>query len=151
MKKLILILLVLFACTAIQAQSNSFFQPVSSNLFKKDLNAVKAVKTDVWLIRPAIALTAVQLNWNKTTKQFDASAFNQAGIGAGYQHFVELADGTAYNNYGFNAILLLGATQSEPSMSVALTGSFFNYVNVGGLYNFTLKSFGILTGVQLKF
>lgn len=151
MRKLILILIVFFACTVIQAQSNKFFQPVSSNLFKQDLNAVKAIKTDVWLIRPAITLTAVQLNWNKELKQFDASAFNQAGLGVGYQHFVELPDGSPYNNYGFNAILLLGAADLQPTMSVALTGSFFNYINVGGLYNFTNKAFGILTGVQLKF
>jgi hypothetical protein len=148
MKKVIFVLIL--AAFAVSISAQSFFRPVPKNLFTADQSAAKDLKSGLWLIRPAIAVTAVQLNWNKTLKQFDASAFNQAGLGVGYQHFID-NNGEVYNNYGFNAILLLGATDLQPSMSVALTGSFFNYINVGGLYNFTLKSFGILTGVQLKF
>lgn len=156
MRKLIVLLfLVVLSATGIaQDRSVAFFAPVPDNLFKTDTRGVRVIENaSVWLIRPAISITAVQLNWNKVTKQFDASALNSAGLGIGYQHFIEI-DGLPFNNYGINALLLLGAnvTQTEPAtVSIALTGSFLNFVNIGGLYNISQKTLGILTGVSLKF
>ena len=147
MKKALMV--ITLAMITIAGFSQGFFKPVDKNLFNKD----RAIKSDVWLIRPAISITAVQLNWNKTTKSFDASALNQVGLGAGYQHFIEV-NGVLFNNFGFNALLLLGADigETQPAtMSVALTGSLFNYVNLGALYSITNKTFGLLTGVTLKF
>jgi hypothetical protein len=154
MKKLITILL--FASLTLANYSQGFFKPVDRNMFTPKDNALKTLAiTQKWEFRPAIAISAVQLNWNKDKKQFDASAFNSAGIGIGYQHFIELPDGSPFNNYGFNGILLLGADDilnpTVPTISFAITGSFLQYVNIGALYNFTNKSFGILTGVSLKF
>lgn len=156
MKKLIILCFLArltFAGT-LQGQSVRFFAPVPDQLFQITANSPKAlVNPSVWLFRPAIAVTAVQLNWNKDTKSFDAAALNSAGMGIGYQHFIEV-NGLPYNNYGLNAILLLGADigQTEPAtMAIALTGSFLQFVNIGGLYNITYKSFGILTGVTIKF
>ena len=147
MKKALMV--ITLAMITIAGFSQGFFKPVDKNLFNKD----RAIKSDVWLIRPAISITAVQLNWNKTTKSFDASALNQVGLGAGYQHFIEV-NGVPFNNFGFNALLLLGADigETQPAtMSIALTGSLFNYVNLGALYSITNKTFGLLTGVTLKF
>ena len=147
MKKALMV--ITLAMITIAGFSQGFFKPVDKNLFNKD----RAIKSDVWLIRPAISITAVQLNWNKVTKSFDASALNQVGLGAGYQHFIEV-NGVPFNNFGFNALLLLGADigETQPAtMSVALTGSLFNYVNLGALYSITNKTFGLLTGVTLKF
>lgn len=150
MKKLII--LSFLACLTLAGTSQGFFKPVNRNMFVNSKTGLRTLEiTQKWEIRPAITITAVQLNWNKLTKQFDASAFNQAGLGIGYQHFIELPDGSPFNNYGLNAILLLGVQESEPGISFALTGSFLQYVNIGGLYSFTNKSFGILTGVNLKF
>jgi len=153
MKKLITLLF--FVILTITGFSQGFFKPVDSEMFKNDKGIRVLAVTQKWEFRPAITISAVQLNWNKGTKQFDASAFNSAGIGVGYQHFVELADGTPFNNFGFNGILLLGADDilnpTVPTISFAVTGSFLQYVQLGTLYNFTNKSFGILTGVNLKF
>lgn len=150
MKKLIIISFL--ACLTLAGMSQGFFRPVNRNMFANTKTGLRTLEiTQKWEIRPAITITAVQLNWNKLTKQFDASAFNQAGLGAGFTHFVELPDGTPFANYGINAILLLGVQEAEPGISFAVTGSFLQYVNIGGLYNLTTKSFGILTGVNLKF
>lgn len=152
MKKLILFLFLtgIFAAGTSQNVSQRFFRPVDNNLFK---TGVKAVNPSVWLFRPTVAVTAIQLTYNKDSKGFDASALNSAGFGVGYQHFVEV-NGLPYNNYGFNGLLLLGADVEniEPAtVSLALTGSFFTYINVGAIYNFTNKKVGILTGVTFKF
>lgn len=153
MKKLITLLF--FVVLTITGFSQSFFRPVNQEMFKKADGTKVLTVTQKWELRPAIAISAVQLNWNKLTKQFDASAFNSAGLGIGYQHFVELASGEPFNNFGFNGILLIGADNitysATPTISFAVTGSFLQYVNLGALYNFTNKAFGILTGVNLKF
>jgi hypothetical protein len=136
--------------TSAQNAPVKFFSPVPTDLFK---TGVKAVNPSVWLLRPMATITAIQLNWNKVTKQFDASALSSAGLGVSYAHFVE-ANGLPYNNFSVNALLLLGGNieATEPaSMSFAITGSFMNFVSLGGLYNFGNKSFGILTGVAIKF
>ena len=153
MKKtlLFLSLIAIFTCTNAQVK---FFQPVPDNLFKTDASGLKAVQNaNLWLFRPVATVTAVQLNWNKVTKQFDASALSSAGLGVSYAHFVE-SNGLPYNNFSANALLLLGASleNTEPAnISFAITGSFMNFVSLGGLYNFQSKSFGILTGVAIRF
>jgi hypothetical protein len=150
MKKVIILLF--FAALTLAGTSQGFFRPVDKNMFVNSKTGLRTLEiTQKWEFRPAITITAIQLNWNKLTKQFDASAFNQAGLGAGFTHFVELPDGTPFANYGINAILLLGVQEAEPGISFAVTGSFLQYVNIGGLYNFSNKAFGILTGVNLKF
>jgi len=155
MRKLIIVLFLATFSVAGYSQSkwDGFFKPVEQNLFAMESNSRDKAVTNVWLIRPAIAVTAIQLNWNKDTKQMDASALSSAGMGIGYQHFVEV-NGSPYNNYGFNALLLLGGNidgTTPASMSLAVTGSLFQFVNIGGLYNFSTKTFGILTGVTIKF
>jgi hypothetical protein len=152
MKKLIILFsfIAIFACTSAQERQVKFFAPVPNDLFK---TGVKVVNPSVWLFRPVATITAIQLNWNKVTKKFDASALSSAGLGISYSHFIE-ANGLPYNNFSANAFLLLGASleNTEPAnISFALTGSFMNFVSLGGLYNFQSKSFGILTGVAIKF
>lgn len=151
MKRLIIaLLLVVFATGSILGQDVGFFKPLPDNLFK---TGDKAVKQSVWLFRPAVTVTAVALQWNKELKAFDASALSSAGMGVGYNHFIEV-NGLPYNNFGFNALVLFGVDIQNPSpatMSLALTGNLFQYLNIGGLYNFSSKTFGVLTGVTVKF
>jgi len=133
----------------------SFFKPIPKDLFKSGtlLKAdVAATPTSVWLIRPAVSLTAVQLTWNKTTKEFDSQAFSSTGLGLGYQHYVEV-NGVPYNNFGFNALLLFVAdiTKQTASMAVVGTVSALKFVNVGAGYNFGTKSVLILTGITYNF
>ena len=156
MKKILALLFLAAFTISVSAQKApvKFFAPVPVDLFAKDASSLKTLENaSVWLLRPMATITAVQLNWNKVTKQFDASALSSAGIGISYAHFIE-ANSLPYNNFSVNALLLLGGNieATEPaSMSIALTGSFMNFVSLGGLYNFSSKSFGILTGVAIKF
>jgi hypothetical protein len=155
MKKLIFLLLLLIPVMGFsQNPFKGFFKPIAATTLEGRYSVgALTTSTGQFLFRPAIAITAVQLNWNKVTKQFDASALNQAGLGIGYQHF-KTDNGVIFNDFGFNAIVLLGADMNNPqpaNVSFALTGSFLQYVNLGCLYNFTGKNFGILTGVTLKF
>jgi hypothetical protein len=156
MKRIILFfaLVALFVTVSAQKAPVSFFSPVPVDLFAKDASSLKTLENaSVWLFRPVATVSAIQLNWNKVTKQFDASALSSAGLGISYAHFIE-ANNLPYNNFSVNALLLLGASleNTEPaSMSIALTGSFMNFVSLGGLYSFGSKSFGILTGVVIKF
>jgi hypothetical protein len=156
MKKLILLLslIAIFTCTNAQEHQVKFFSPVPKDLLTKDVNDLKTLQNaSVWLFRPVATITAIQLNWNKVTKQFDASALSSAGLGVSYAHFIE-ANGLPYNNFSVSTLLLLGASleNTEPAnVSLAVTGSFMNFISLGGLYNFQSKSFGILTGVNISF
>jgi hypothetical protein len=153
MKKLLMVMF-LATISLVGISQTGFFKPVPSNLFENKYKvSAEVVTPSVWLFRPSVAITAIQLNWNKATKGFDASALNSAGLGVGYQHYVEV-NGVPYNNYGFNILLLLGADieQKEPaSVSFAGTVSLLEWVNLGVVYNITAKQVGILTGVRLKF
>jgi len=146
MKKLIIFFAFLFIGIGLSAQ---FFRPVPKDLFSAELSADRTVKgTSVWLLRPAITITAVQWNWDKEAKEFNASAFQSAGMGIGWQHFrpTSATDPTPYTNYGANILLLLGQ-----DISIAGTFNGLGLINIGCLYNFTLKEPGILLGVQLHF
>lgn len=144
MKKLLLLISFLFILTGLEAQK--FFQPIPKDMFSAELTADRTVKgTSVWLPRPAINLTAIQWNYDKATKSFYATVFTSIGLGAGIMHYIDTPDGP-FNNYGINAMLLLGE-----NISGALTFSGLGILNLGVCYNITIKQFGLLTGIQLKF
>jgi hypothetical protein len=145
MKKLVLILLLLIPI----GLSAQFLKPVPHDLFTVEPTTDRTFRgSSIWLLRPAITVTAIQWNWDKELKQFEASAFQSAGLGVGWQHFIPTSatDPTPFNNYGANALLLLGT-----DISGAITFSGLGILNIGLLYNFTQKTPGILTGVQIKF
>lgn len=153
MRKLILILaLISFGITATaQDHWKGFFKPVTINPAVKDLGT--RAGTSVWLFRPTVSISAIQLVWDKTTKEFNATSLNSAGFGIGYQHFIDV-EGKPYNNFGFNALLLFDIVPTETAptaLSGALTVSAFQYLNVGAGYNFGLKTPFLLTGVTVKF
>jgi len=130
---------------------NGFFHPVKVNRqLVKELNQPIP---SAWLFRPAVSLSALQLNWNKETKGFDASAFESAGLGLGYQHYI-WNEGNPYNNWGANLLFLfpLKVQESVPAyLSVAATVDAFRLVNAGVGYNITLKTFFVLTGIAYNF
>lgn len=147
MKKLILLLLVIVSTVTISAQG--FFKPIPKDLFTAEPTADRTFKgTSIWLVRPAVTVTAIQWNWDKEAKQFNPTAFNSTGLGIGYQHFVPVSatDPTPYSNYGANILLLLGG-----DISGAVTFTGLGIINLGVLYNFTLKQPGILLGIQMRF
>jgi hypothetical protein len=123
-----------------------FLKPVPKNLFSEVTVDSKAKGNSIWMMRPAITVTAVQ--WNYKDGAFSANAFQSAGFGAGWQHFrpVSSTDLTPYNDWGVNGMILLGT-----DISAAVTVSGLGIINLGVLYNFTQKAPGILTGVQIRF
>ena len=156
LKTLILIFLLGGAglvCSA-QGTSTPFFKPVPKDLFKTVKISTNAAitPTSVWLFRPSAEITAIELVYNKTTKKFDSSPLSSAGPGLSYQHYVD-SNGVPFNDFGFNALLLIGTdiTQISPA-TLAVAGTVnYNVFNVGAGYNCGLKTFFILTGITLKF
>jgi hypothetical protein len=145
MRKLIITLLVIVSTVTISAQN--MFKPVPDDLFSKEPTADMKLKgNSIWLPRPAVTLTAIQWNWDSGT--FHATAFQSVGLGIGWQHFIPTSDAdlTPFNNFGFNALMLLGE-----NILGALTFSGLGILNLGVTYNLTIKQFGLLTGVSLKF
>jgi len=150
MKKLLIILFLAIGLSGIaQRPFSKFLSPVPNDLFKTvqtiDRDISVDQKSSVWLLRPSFTITAVQWNWNKDSTQFDAVTFQSAGIGVGWNHYTEV-NGLPFNNYGANALLLLGK-----DISAAVTFSGLGILNFGVVYNFTLKQPGLLTGIQIKF
>jgi hypothetical protein len=149
-KAMMIIVLMMIGGISFGQGKNSFFKPVTKDAFV--ISGQKAVSPSLWLFRPAVSLTAVQLTWNKTTKEFDSQPFSSAGLGVAYQHYIEV-NGLPYNNFGFNALLLFGApTAIDPaSMSVVGTITALKFISIGGGYNFGNKVPLILTGISYSF
>jgi len=150
MKKLLIFVFLMIGLSGMaQKPLKAFLSPVPNDLFKSALTIDRDITSDykasVWMLRPYIGVTAIHWNWDKDSKQFNASAFNSFGLGAGWQHFIEV-NGQPYNNYGANALLILGE-----QVSAAVTFSAFSLFNFGAVYNITLKQPGILTGVKIIF
>jgi hypothetical protein len=142
MKRLLLISVLL---VIISNTFGQFFKPVPRDLFSNVTADSRAKGSSIWLPRPSATISAVQWNYDKDAKTFNAIAFQSVGLGVGYQHFIE-ANGVPYNNYGFNALMLLGT-----DISAAVTCTALGIINAGICYNITLRQFGVLTGVQIRF
>lgn len=155
MKKvfLILSLLVIFVMGAsAQSPLKGFFAPVPDDLF--ETTAVRDIENPhVWLIRPAVGISAVAFAYNEEIKSFETSAFNKVMFGGGYQHFIEV-NGEPYNNFGVNALVCFDANPNDitkTGVTVAATVSALNFVNIGVARDFAAKKFLILTGITYSF
>ena len=150
MKKLLIIFFLAIGLSGMaQKPLKAFLSPVPNDLFNTiqtiDRDITVDQRSSVWLLRPSFTITAVQWNWDKVAKQFNATAFQSAGIGIGWNHYTEV-NGLPFNNYGVNALLLLGT-----DISAGITFSGLGIFNFGVVYNFNLKQPGLLTGIQIKF
>lgn len=150
MKKVILLLLIIFVTINIEAQSrwSGFWRPVEKSVL---VSKAPGDKTFEFKFRPAATMTAIQFDWDKEAKLFTASSFASAGIGAGLQHYIEQADGSLVNNYGFNALLVLDGSQGTAGAGIAITASALRFVSLGGGYSLTNKRFFLLTGIMYNF
>lgn len=148
MKKLIVILLLMLPLAAMaQGTFSGFFDKKAGSPFLVKAEGNKSVE---WFFRPAATLTAVQFTYDKDTKTFNSSTFSSAGVGVGFQHYVE-HNGVIVNNYGFNTLVMLDASQLDAGIAVAGTFNALQFVNIGCGYNFTGKQFFILTGAVYNF
>lgn len=155
MKRILLILsLVALMVTAnAQVKSVPLFTPVPEDLFASDEYGLKSLENaSVWMLRPSIQVTAVQLTWNKEKKSFDSAPLSSVGAGISYQHYIEV-DEQPFNNFGVNAFVLLGTDISQVSPASLGIATTVNYsvINAGVGYNFGNKVPFILTGITLKY
>ena len=128
MKRLIVVFAFLLFTAGMMAQGpfDGFFKPKAGTetYFNRETSRE-------WYFRPAAQLTALQFTYNKQTKLFESSTFSSAGIGIGYQHYVDNS-GELVNNFGFNALIIFDASQSsEGSLGLAVTVNALRFVNVG--------------------
>lgn len=168
MKKLIILFLLVSVTCVLNAQKSdlttkvSLFKPVPSNLFKSQVayNTTVGAIVEVpsaWFLRLTAGAVTTRNTYDKVTKKWNTAPMSAVGMGAGYQHYTALADGTPYNNYGFNLLLLTSVRlfdQEQATMGVGLFATFFQFINVGFDYMPGLEAgnkFGIDTGVTLKF
>lgn len=151
MKKLLVVLAFVALTISGFAQSpwDGFFKPVTEQQFNYHLKGVSAVNPNVWLFRPAVSIAATILTYDKTVKDWTASAFSSVGMGIGYQHYID-NNGTPYNNFGFNALMFVNA-EPEATISLAGTVSALKFIDVGGGYNLGTKSPFILMGIKYNF
>jgi len=152
MKKFLIITLLLtfFIGASAQQPFKGFFKPVSPELTVKTRDVENP---SVWLFRPAIEISALQLMYNKDLKQFDASSLTSAGLGISFAHFIN-NEGQPYSNYGFNLLCLFDTqinSVTETGISLAGTVSAFELISVGAGYNFGVKKFLLLTGITYNF
>lgn len=157
MKKLLIILFLAIGITAYCQDSpfKGFFKPINRALFiLPDPTIDRGIRVDestnFWLFRPVVSITAMQFLFEKPVTVSSLSSF---GTGVSFQNIIN-ANAAPYTRFGFNALLLFSQKigDVEPaSLSFAVTGSFLNYVSVGGGYSLQAKKFFILTGVTYNF
>ena len=148
MKKLIVILLMMLPlCLMAQSRFDGFFDKKGGTPYPLKAEGDKSIE---WFFRPAANMTAVQFTYDKEAKMFNSSTFSSAGVGIGFQHYVE-HNGTLVNNYGFNALVMLDASQLDAGIAAAGTFNALQFVNIGCGYNYTGKRFFILTGAVYNF
>ena len=148
MKKLIVILLLLMPVTLMaQGRFDGFFDKKTGTPYQLKTDGDQSYE---WFFRPAATMTAVQFTYDKELKQFNSTTFASAGVGLGYQHYVE-HNGVLVNNFGFNALVMFDGSQYEAGIAAAVTVNALQFVNLGAGYNFTVKQFFLLTGAVYTF
>lgn len=157
-KKAMLLLMFIGLSVASQAQDvgkfKGFFRPVEvSDIASAGLKA----DNTAWKFRPTATLVATSytLKYDEfgEFKGFDSNPLSGAGLGLSYAHYI-VSNGEPYNNYSFNALLLL-STDDKADVSLAGTLSAFQLVNVGVGYKMVAGNFKqnlfFLTGVSIVF
>lgn len=152
MKRIIfvLILVVLLPISAhSQGPFTGFFKP-TNRVLKFDKSRADFAQ-DVWLFRPTIAVTAMQFFIESPVQ---VASLSQLGTGLSYARYTAKPDGTPYESFGANFLVLFSQDLAgvEPTkLSFAITGTAFQYVSIGGGYSLGDKKFFILTGITYSF
>lgn len=151
MKKFLVVCLFLMITLVGFSQSpwKGFWGPVNKSL---DPSEKLTVGTSTWLFRPTVSIAAMSLTYNSELKQVETGAFEKAGVGISYTHFKTLPDGTLYDNFAVNGLVLLNTvTGEQTSVNIAATVSALQFINAGVGFDFgTKKVFGLI-GVVYKF
>jgi hypothetical protein len=157
MKRLVVFLSFLAICAYIHSQEawKGFFQPMSAQRFDRMVatRGDRSIYPKLWVFRPAVSITAMKLIYDKELKQLSSTSFTSLGIGAGYQHYINV-DGLPYNNFGFNLLMLYTAIPTETTksgISLAGTVSALKFIDLGVGYDFDVKQAFGLMGIKYNF
>jgi len=136
MKKLIFIA-VLFALGAI-ASAQSMWKPVPPDLISK-----KALgKSTAFIPRFTLGITAQQFSWNKEEGKLNQATLSKVGIGVAAAHYINLDDGTLYNNFTVTGLCLFPTTE-DSGVTLAAVASALKFANIspgiGAGYDFGIK------------
>ena len=135
--------------------SQGIFYPVTSGTFAKvgvNQNIPQSLPS-IWVWRISATITADELVWNKETKNFLSNPLSAVGPAIGYRHFVQLSNGTIYNDFGINAAALLGFNINDvnpTNFKGAIFVNCFQYINIGVDYDFSKGVPGILLGANIN-
>lgn len=148
MKKILFV--VIFSAIAIAGfgqKWQGFFSPATDHpYFTREVTADRNL-AGIWLFRPTVSLSAMRFN---IQKEITVESFTSLGTGITFNHY--RADG--YNDFGLSGIILFGTNPggvSPASLSLAVTGNFLQYIQVGAGYDINKKIPFVLTGVTITF
>lgn len=135
-----------------QSPWEGLFRPVSNDIFVR--KAVGDIAPAVWLFRPTVEVSAMQLIFSDTPgKVFDVSSFQSVGMGLSYSHFIEV-NGLPYNNYGFSFFALFDAIPRETisfNVSPVVAVNALEFLNFGAGYSIGTNKFFLLVGLSYNF
>lgn len=140
----------MIACLALIASvgySQGFFKPIGSLTYSENKRGVN----DVWLIRPMVQLSAMQISLSSPAT---IAPLSSLGTGISYSKFVPKEDGDPYQVFSANLIVLFGTEVVEVAplkLSIAGTVSLWQYLSVGLGYSFSDKNLFILSGIAWNF
>ena len=129
-KALMFLFAVMFVVTA-SAQKVSILEKVPDNLFTREQTADKNFITDSkFLPRFTFGVNGNLLLYNKALKQFEQQDYARAGAGLSMAHYKPGADGTPFNDWSLN-FLVLKPLAGDASISYAVTVSAFTFFQAG--------------------
>ena len=129
-KLLFMIPLLMITLTGFSQLFSGFLQPVKDNPAFKVTDG-KGFSDNVALIRFTAAVEANQYIYNKVSKAVEQKFFSKAGFGLSYAFYDLREDGTPYSDFSVNALVLTTLQDESPSLSFAVTGTFWQYISAG--------------------
>jgi hypothetical protein len=152
MKTIKILVVLLFAGLAVQAQSfKGFFKPVEQNKALKAQYEATA-STSTWLFRPTIGISAVKMQYVGGEQSFISTSCQTLGTGISYQKFID-QNGSPYCQLAVNGLVMynLDFNGSKPvNLGIGATVGVFNNLVSGGLgwdfnqkYPFILLNFSL--------
>ena len=142
-----LTLTVILLLAANLAHGQGFFKPVDKGMF----NVGERSPQGIWLIRPTVQLSAMQIMFGEVT---EVRSLSSLGTGVSYAHFTS-HDGEPYQDFAVDVSVLFGPEKKEAvsplNLSLAISATGWQYLTIGAGYSLTVKKFFLLSGISYRF
>lgn len=137
MKKIILLFAVILVTVSLEAQQfRGMFAPVKEHpYFASELTADRNLN-GIMLLRIGAGITGTETLYNKTENKLEQRGIIRVGGGFSFGHHKLLSDGTIYNDWSLNALVLtppegLLDEPLEVPISIAVTVSALEILQMG--------------------